>query len=47
MLRQSASKNLTEAHGFVVELRVDRKGLRDENVNLCQKDVNVRNKKKE
>lgn len=38
------NKRLTEAQGFAVELRVDRKGLRDENVILCQKDVNVPNK---
>lgn len=38
------NKRLTEAQGFVVELHVDRKGLRDEDVNLCQKDVNPPNK---
>lgn len=40
-IAKSADKKLTEVHVFVAELHVDRKRLRVENLNLCQKDVNT------
>lgn len=47
LLRQSANERLAEVHVFVVELHVGRKWLRDENLSLCQKDVNTPHKENE